>query len=91
MFTQSMKSREGRFDLEKQAFFQGQQTKIVNQIFNFIYNNSSAVIITKCNCALGLLVSKLFLTEQSANFRNQYMSYKELKTGFGISLSQTVD
>ena len=40
---------------------------------------------------LGLLVSKLFLTEQSANFRNQYMSYKELKTGFGFSLSQTVD
>lgn len=47
MFTQSMKSREGRFDLEKQAFFQGQQTKIVNQIFNFIYNNSSIVFISK--------------------------------------------
>ena len=26
---------------------------------------------------LGLLVSKSFLTEQSANFRNQYMSYKD--------------
>ena len=47
MFTQSMKSREGRFDLEKQAFFQGQQTKIVNQIFNFIYNNSRIVFISK--------------------------------------------
>ena len=46
------------------------------------------------NChtnTVGLLVLKLFLTEQSANFRNQYMSYKELKTGFGISLSQTGD
>ena len=48
-------------------------------------------ICTLCTYILGLLVSKLFLTEQSANFRNQYMSYKELKTGFGISLSQTVD
>ena len=43
------------------------------------------------HCSLRLLVSKFFLTEQSANFRNQYMRYEELKTGFGISLSQTAD
>ena len=31
------------------------------------------------------------MTDQCANFRNQYLSHKDLKTGFGISLSQTVD
>ena len=31
------------------------------------------------------------IKDSSANFRNEYMSNKKLKTGFGISLSQTVN